>query len=88
MLFATLAIYTVMSAVTIGFYWMDKRRARRGGWRVPEATLHILALLGGWPGALIAVRWLRHKNRKLSFMITLWLTAALHAIVWAWWLLG
>jgi uncharacterized membrane protein YsdA (DUF1294 family) len=82
-LYTALAVYALMSAVTFGFYWMDKRRARGGRWRVPEATLHILALLGGWPGALIAVRWLRHKNRKLAFLITLWVTVALHAVVWA-----
>jgi uncharacterized membrane protein YsdA (DUF1294 family) len=30
------------------------------------------------------VRWLRHKNRKLAFLITLWVTVALHAVLWAW----
>lgn len=81
-----LAAYALMSVVTLAVYWWDKRRARAGGWRVPEATLHVLALLGGWPGAIAGVMWLRHKSRKWSFLIVLVATLVLHAGVWAWWL--
>ena len=54
----------LMSLLTLVVYAWDKRQAIRGGWRVPEARLHLLELCGGWPGALVARQWLRHKTQK------------------------
>ena len=68
----------VMSLLTLGFYAWDKRQAKREGWRVPEKRLHLLSLLGGWPGALIGQRWLRHKSIKTRFRVVFWLTVLLH----------
>jgi uncharacterized membrane protein YsdA (DUF1294 family) len=53
--------------VTIGMYAWDKWRASRNAWRVPERTLITLALLGGWPGAYLAMKLLRHKTSKPPF---------------------
>ena len=78
-----LLYYGVVSLIAFGFYAYDKRQARRGGWRVSEAMLHLLSLLGGWPGAFAAQRILRHKWRKASFMIVFWLIVALHLTSWA-----
>lgn len=61
------AVYLSLSLVTIVFYAADKRAATAGTWRTPEATLLVLGLLGGWPGAIIAQQALRHKTRKRSF---------------------
>ncbi|SJM91388.1 Cold-shock protein (fragment) [Crenothrix polyspora] len=47
-------------------------------WRIPEKSLHTLELLGGWPGALLAQRTLRHKNRKPSYQVVFWLIVGLH----------
>lgn len=68
----------VMSLLTLGFYAWDKRQANQRGWRVPEKRLHILSLLGGWPGALIGQRWLKHKTIKTKFRAVFWLTVVIH----------
>lgn len=47
----------------------DKRRARRGRGRVPEAAFHALTLVGGWPGALLGFLLARHKTRKARFLL-------------------
>lgn len=68
----------VLSALTFLVYRIDKHRAEADGWRVPESTLHGLELLGGWPGAFLAQRILRHKVSKVSYQITFWLIVAAH----------
>jgi len=78
--------YAYTSVLALGAYGWDKRRARLQGWRLPESTLHLLELLGGWPGALIAQRLFRHKTRKLPFQIAFWLIVGAHLEAWAWWL--
>jgi uncharacterized membrane protein YsdA (DUF1294 family) len=66
------------------FAW-DKAAARRGGRRVPEATLHVLSLLGGWPGAFLAMLLLRHKVNKPGFLFILGVIVMAHAIAWWRW---
>lgn len=83
MLIAVGCLYASASAASLVTYAFDKRRAARGGRRVPENTLHLLALAGGWPGALLAARLFRHKTRKLSFRLVLWAVIALHVVAWA-----
>ncbi|HSK48782.1 MAG TPA: cold shock and DUF1294 domain-containing protein [Coriobacteriia bacterium] len=70
--------YVVMSAVLYAAYGLDKRAAQRGKFRTEESALHLLALVGGWPGALVAQRVFRHKTIKLSFQIAFWITVALN----------
>ncbi len=77
-----LLAYLLASVLAFAAYLHDKRRALRNGWRTPEARLHLLELLGGWPGALIAQQLLRHKTRKLSFQLVFWLIVMLHQVVW------
>jgi len=57
----------VLSAFSIGQYGWDKNAAKEGHWRVPEASLQLIALLGGWPGAALAQQAFRHKTQKRSF---------------------
>jgi uncharacterized membrane protein YsdA (DUF1294 family) len=78
-------LYLVASFITLMFYWKDKSAARNGEWRTPESTLHFLALVGGWPGALIAQAILRHKSKKASFRFVYFVTVFLNvtALLWA-----
>jgi uncharacterized membrane protein YsdA (DUF1294 family) len=63
----------LLSGLTYWTYAVDKRRAEERKWRVPEARLHLLELLGGWPGAFLAQRRLRHKCSKGSYQMVFWL---------------
>ena len=65
-----------VNATTFAVYSADKLAAKlnrnddgaaRGGWRMPEFTLHVLALAGGWPAGLAAQATLRHKTIKPEF---------------------
>jgi uncharacterized membrane protein YsdA (DUF1294 family)/cold shock CspA family protein len=69
-----------ISSLCFILYAHDKRRAEDGGWRVSEARLHALELLGGWPGALLAQRLLRHKSSKQSYLFLFWLIVASHQV--------
>lgn len=71
-------IYSAMSLATFITYFLDKRAAARGDWRVAENTLHLLSLACGWPGALLAQRLLRHKNAKAAFRRLYWVTVAVN----------
>lgn len=75
--------YSAMSMATFITYALDKRAALRGGWRVAENTLHGLALLCGWPGALLAQELLRHKSAKPAFRRLFWLTVVLNVLGFA-----
>jgi uncharacterized membrane protein YsdA (DUF1294 family) len=57
------------NVMTLLVYGYDKRQAIVGGTRVPELALHMGALLGGSPGALLGQQLFRHKTRKLRFQI-------------------
>ena len=79
-----LYLYLAVSAFTFLVYAMDKRAAQRDRWRTKESTLHTLALIGGWPGALIAQQVLRHKSRKLSFLFVFWVTVFVNCGAFGW----
>ncbi len=72
---------TLLSGISFAFYGWDKRQAVLGRRRVPEQTLHLIDLAGGWPGGLLGQRYFRHKTKKLSFQIRFWLAVALHVAV-------
>lgn len=80
-----LLVYGGMSVVTWFVYAHDKRRAGSGGRRVPESVLHGLELAGGWPGALFAQQFFRHKSQKRSYRAVFWLIVIIHVGAWSWW---
>ena len=75
-----LAPYAVMSTITFIAFALDKNASVRGQRRTPEARLHVLELLGGWPGALLAMSLLRHKNRKATYIAVVVCIVAVHGV--------
>ncbi len=73
--------YILISFLTFAMYARDKRAAQQDLWRTPEKTLHMLSLLGGWPGALIAQQKLHHKSSKQSFLIIFSATIVLNILI-------
>ena len=82
---AVIALYLFASAITFIVYAIDKTAARKGRRRTPENTLHVLSLVGGWPGALLAQQKLRHKSKKQPFRTVFWATVIINcgAFVWS-----
>lgn len=81
-----LALYPTMSLLTFVLYADDKSRARNGRWRVPEKTLHLCELTGGWLGAFVAQRKLHHKSSKVSYQVVFWVIVTVHIVFWLDWL--
>lgn len=73
-----LYLYLAASLLAFAAYAQDKSAAQNNQWRTPENTLQLLGLIGGWPGALVAQRLLRHKTSKTSFQVVFWATVALN----------
>ena len=55
----------------IGFFimWLDKRKAIKGSWRIPEKTLFIITALGGGIGTIAGMYTFRHKTQKIQFVV-------------------
>ena len=67
----------VAVAITAG----DKLAAKKGKWRVPEATLMLIGLFGGALPMFVTMKTIRHKTKHMKFMIGLPLEIALHAAI-------
>ena len=76
--------YILMSVLAIGLYGKDKFAAKRRQWRTSEGSLHIVGLLGGWPGAMLAQGLFHHKTAKVSFRLNFWLTVVLNCVGFSW----
>lgn len=74
MLSALAVMYVGASLICFALYARDKAAARAGRQRTPESTLLWLGLACGWPGGVLAQRYLRHKTNKASFQWRFWLT--------------
>ena len=65
-----LSIYLlIINAIAFCLMLIDKYKARKNLWRIPEATLISTALLGGSIGALIGMYTVRHKTRHIKFTV-------------------
>lgn len=73
--------YTIiMSIVGFVLFAWDKHSAQHRNWRISERTLLLCSLLGGWPGATLAIYGLRHKTRKQPFATYFKLCIFTHAV--------
>lgn len=63
-----LIIINVLSFLTM---FLDKRKAKRNAWRIPEKALFILAMIGGSVGTIAGMYIFRHKTKKIKFTIGL-----------------
>lgn len=70
--YSTLAILiylVVMNIIGFTIMGIDKSRAKRGAWRIPEKTLFLIAILGGSIGSLLGMKQFRHKTKHKTFTI-------------------
>jgi len=81
---ALLAVYVSTSLVTFCAYGIDKAAAMQKRPRTRENTLHLLALIGGWPGGFLGQRVFRHKSSKPSFQTIFFVTVVVNCGVVAW----
>lgn len=74
--------YVFFSIFLFALYGIDKAQAQANGRRIPEKTLHTLALAGGFIGGLIGRSLFHHKTRKPVFSFILLASLTLHVICW------
>ena len=73
-----LLILAAVNLLAFALYGVDKVKAKKGAWRIPEATLLLVAFLGGSVGALLGMEVFRHTTRHLKFRILVPLFLILH----------
>ncbi len=61
--------FFAINIITFFVMWLDKRKAKKGKWRIPENTLLLLVLLGGGIGGIAGMYTFRHKTQKMKFVI-------------------
>ena len=80
MLLQILLTFLAMNILAFAMFGWDKRQARRGGWRVRESTLLLVAFLGGTPGAFAGRALFRHKTRKQPFVAALYVVVGMQVL--------
>ena len=80
-LLVALAVMLVMSIVTFALYASDKKRAGKGEWRIKESTLLLCGFLMGGIGAMLGMKFLRHKTQHIQFKILVPLATVLNLAI-------
>ena len=79
-----LVFLAVMSLISFVLYAADKKKAKKGAWRIPEATLLGMGFCGGAIGALAAMKMLRHKTKHWYFWVVNIIGLLLHIVIAVW----
>lgn len=82
------AFILYLAAVNIAAYFLmyrDKQKAIKQQWRIPEKTLFLLSLCGGFIGVHLAMKHFRHKTQHISFSVVVSLSAILWIVILPWW---
>jgi uncharacterized membrane protein YsdA (DUF1294 family) len=78
------AFLSVMSLVAFFLYAADKKKAKKGKWRIPEATLLGVGFCGGAVGALLAMNGFRHKTKHWYFWVINVLGLLVQGVIAVW----
>ena len=85
MLYTIVKTYLILiNAIGLWIMLLDKQKARRGSWRIPEATLMGITLLGGSIGMFLGMHLFRHKTRHPKFVIGIPLILILQIVAAIW----
>lgn len=68
----------VVNVIAFVLYGLDKYKAKKGAWRIPEKTLLGIAVIGGSVGALVGMNFFRHKTKHWYFKYGLPAILAVH----------
>jgi uncharacterized membrane protein YsdA (DUF1294 family) len=82
----TAVLFVVASLLVFLVYGFDKSAAMNRRQRTPENVMHLMNLLGGWPGGLVASQLFHHKSKKLEFRVIFYFCIALNCAALAWWM--
>ena len=69
MVYGIVGYLVIINVIAFIIYGIDKRKAKKHLWRIPEATLIGLALMGGSVGAFLGMRLFHHKTKHIKFYV-------------------
>lgn len=82
-LYPAVVWFLLANLLTFVIYGVDKTAARKSWRRVPESTLLVLGVVGGWPGAIVGQQLFRHKTQKQPFKTFFFASVIVNVIVLA-----
>lgn len=63
--------FIIINIIGLAIMFIDKQKAKKGSWRIPEKTIFIVTVLGGGIGTISGMYLFRHKTQKINFVIGL-----------------
>ena len=78
--------FVVINVIGFLIMFIDKRKAKKGAWRIPEKTIFIITALGGGIGTIAGMYTFRHKTQKLQFVVGLPFITTLEIILAIYWI--
>lgn len=73
--------YIVVNFILFAMMGFDKQRAVKGQWRIKEATLLMMGVVGGFVGGIFGMRVFHHKTKKIYFHLCYIFSTLLHILV-------